>query len=171
MNLSAHQVTVKGEVVKMGPTEFRLLELFMNHPDRAFDRSAVAGQGLGQKRLRGGANRGCPRAASAQGTEAFWRPHCHPDRPRSRLSVFSALIDEAESPGTLSAHRPWPSWRFWLAGCPVLTAGRSFSCPSSGPWASTASASCWPVGPNARSAAPQANRSPGSGSPCPSTSL
>jgi len=41
MNLAAHQVTVNGEVVKMGPTEFRLLELFMNHPERAFDRSQL----------------------------------------------------------------------------------------------------------------------------------
>lgn len=41
MNLAAHQVTVNGEPVKMGPTEFRLLELFMNNPDRAFDRSQL----------------------------------------------------------------------------------------------------------------------------------
>lgn len=41
MNLAAHQVTVRGEVVKMGPTEFRLLELFLSNPDRAFDRSQL----------------------------------------------------------------------------------------------------------------------------------
>jgi two-component system phosphate regulon response regulator PhoB len=41
MNLAAHQVTVRGEVVKIGPTEFRLLELFMSNPDRAFDRSQL----------------------------------------------------------------------------------------------------------------------------------
>lgn len=41
MNLAAHQVSIDGGVVKMGPTEFRLLELFMNHPDRAFDRSQL----------------------------------------------------------------------------------------------------------------------------------
>ncbi len=41
MNLAAHQVTVQGEVVKMGPTEFRLLEMFMSNPDRAFDRSQL----------------------------------------------------------------------------------------------------------------------------------
>jgi two-component system phosphate regulon response regulator PhoB len=41
MNLAAHQVSVNGEIVRMGPTEFRLLELFMNHPDRAFDRSQL----------------------------------------------------------------------------------------------------------------------------------
>jgi two-component system phosphate regulon response regulator PhoB len=41
MNLTAHQVSVDGKPVRMGPTEFRLLELFMNHPDRAFDRAQL----------------------------------------------------------------------------------------------------------------------------------
>jgi two-component system phosphate regulon response regulator PhoB len=41
MNLAAHQVAVHGQVIRIGPTEFRLLELFMNHPDRAFDRSQL----------------------------------------------------------------------------------------------------------------------------------
>jgi two-component system phosphate regulon response regulator PhoB len=41
MNLTAHQVTIRGEAVKLGPTEFRLLELFLNHPDRVFDRSQL----------------------------------------------------------------------------------------------------------------------------------
>ncbi|MCB1686485.1 MAG: phosphate regulon transcriptional regulator PhoB [Pseudomonadales bacterium] len=41
MNLTAHQVTIDGAVVKIGPTEFRLLELFMGNPDRAFDRSQL----------------------------------------------------------------------------------------------------------------------------------
>jgi two-component system phosphate regulon response regulator PhoB len=34
-------VTVNGEVVRMGPTEFRLLELFMSHPDQAFNRTQL----------------------------------------------------------------------------------------------------------------------------------
>lgn len=41
MNLAAHQVAVHGQVIRIGPTEFRLLELFMKHPDRAFDRSQL----------------------------------------------------------------------------------------------------------------------------------
>lgn len=41
MNLTAHMVTVAGEPVRLGPTEFRLLELFMSHPDRAFDRAQL----------------------------------------------------------------------------------------------------------------------------------
>jgi two-component system phosphate regulon response regulator PhoB len=41
LNLDKHQVSINGQRVKVGPTEFRLLELFMNHPDRAFDRSQV----------------------------------------------------------------------------------------------------------------------------------
>lgn len=41
MDLAAHQVRIGGEDVKLGPTEFRLLEQFMIHPDRAFDRSQL----------------------------------------------------------------------------------------------------------------------------------
>ena len=41
MDLNAHQVSINGEPVKLGPTEFRLLELFMNQPERAFDRSQL----------------------------------------------------------------------------------------------------------------------------------
>lgn len=41
MDLAAHEVSAHGTMVKIGPTEFRLLELFMNHPGRAFDRSQL----------------------------------------------------------------------------------------------------------------------------------
>ena len=41
MDTAAHQVTVSGTAVEMGPTEFRLLELFLNQPERAFDRSQL----------------------------------------------------------------------------------------------------------------------------------
>ncbi len=41
MDLNAHQVTIQGQRVKLGPTEFRLLELFLNHPERAFDRAQL----------------------------------------------------------------------------------------------------------------------------------
>ncbi|MFV2090648.1 MAG: phosphate regulon transcriptional regulator PhoB [Pseudomonadales bacterium] len=41
MDLAAHRVTIEGALVKLGPTEFRLLELFLNHPDRVFDRSQL----------------------------------------------------------------------------------------------------------------------------------
>lgn len=44
MNLVAHQVTVHGEPVKMGPKEFRLLELFMKHPNQAFNRMQLLDQ-------------------------------------------------------------------------------------------------------------------------------
>ncbi|MFU8816164.1 MAG: phosphate regulon transcriptional regulator PhoB [Pseudomonadales bacterium] len=41
LNLTAHQLTVGGTAVRLGPTEFRLLEHFMTHPGRAFDRSQL----------------------------------------------------------------------------------------------------------------------------------
>jgi two-component system phosphate regulon response regulator PhoB len=41
LDLNAHQASFRGERLKLGPTEFRLLELFMTNPDRAFDRSQL----------------------------------------------------------------------------------------------------------------------------------
>ena len=41
LELNAHQLLINGTPVKIGPTEFRMLELFMTHPGRAFDRSQL----------------------------------------------------------------------------------------------------------------------------------
>lgn len=41
LDLEAHQLLVNGEVVHIGPTEFRLLEFFMANPERAFDRNTL----------------------------------------------------------------------------------------------------------------------------------
>jgi two-component system, OmpR family, phosphate regulon response regulator PhoB len=41
LDLSAHELTVGGKPVRLGPTEFRLLEHFMTNPNRAFDRSQL----------------------------------------------------------------------------------------------------------------------------------
>ncbi len=41
LDLNSHRVTIEGELVHVGPTEYRLLELLMRHPDRAFDRSQL----------------------------------------------------------------------------------------------------------------------------------
>ena len=38
LDTRAHSVRVGDQTVSLGPTEFRLLELLMRHPDRAFDR-------------------------------------------------------------------------------------------------------------------------------------
>ena len=37
----SHRVSANGETLKMGPTEFRLLQVFMSHHDRAFSRSQL----------------------------------------------------------------------------------------------------------------------------------
>lgn len=37
----AHRVTVKGEPLKLGPTEYRMLEFFMAHPERAYSREQL----------------------------------------------------------------------------------------------------------------------------------
>lgn len=41
LDLKSHQLLIRGEPVKLGPTEFRLLELFMSSPNRAFDRAQL----------------------------------------------------------------------------------------------------------------------------------
>ena len=41
LDLNAHKLSVNDGAVKIGPTEFRLLELFMRNPDRAFGRSQL----------------------------------------------------------------------------------------------------------------------------------
>ncbi|MBA4503609.1 phosphate regulon transcriptional regulator PhoB [Marinobacterium marinum] len=37
----SHRVTADGQPVDLGPTEFRLLQFFMTHPDRAYSRSQL----------------------------------------------------------------------------------------------------------------------------------
>ena len=37
----AHRVTAGGELVELGPTEFRLLRFFMGHPERVFSRGQL----------------------------------------------------------------------------------------------------------------------------------
>jgi two-component system phosphate regulon response regulator PhoB len=41
LDLVGHELTVNGRAVRLGPTEFRLLEHFMTHPGRAFDRTQL----------------------------------------------------------------------------------------------------------------------------------
>jgi len=41
LDLESHQLLINNEVVHLGPTEFRLLELFMANPERAFDRNSL----------------------------------------------------------------------------------------------------------------------------------
>ena len=41
LDTTAHRLTVSGQAVRLGPTEFRLLELLMSNPNRAFDRSQL----------------------------------------------------------------------------------------------------------------------------------
>ncbi|HSH30048.1 MAG TPA: winged helix-turn-helix domain-containing protein, partial [Thiohalobacter sp.] len=38
---AGHRVSVGGEALEMGPTEFRLLHFFMTHPERVFSRSRL----------------------------------------------------------------------------------------------------------------------------------
>ncbi len=44
----AHMVTVEGEALAMGPTEFRLLHFFMSHPERVYSREQLLDNVWGQ---------------------------------------------------------------------------------------------------------------------------
>ncbi len=41
MDLAAHRVTRNGKAIRLGPTEYRLLQLFMERPDRVFSREQL----------------------------------------------------------------------------------------------------------------------------------
>ena len=41
MDPASHSVSIEGEPVSLGPTEYRLLEFFLNHPNRAYTRNQL----------------------------------------------------------------------------------------------------------------------------------
>lgn len=41
LDTASHRVTVKGETVKLGPTEYKILLFFMEHPERVFSRTQI----------------------------------------------------------------------------------------------------------------------------------
>jgi two-component system phosphate regulon response regulator PhoB len=41
LDRAAHRVTARGRALALGPTEYRLLEFFMTHPDRAYSREQL----------------------------------------------------------------------------------------------------------------------------------
>jgi two-component system phosphate regulon response regulator PhoB len=41
LDVGGHRVTAQGQSVEMGPTEFRLLEFFMTHPERVYSRGQL----------------------------------------------------------------------------------------------------------------------------------
>jgi len=41
LDASSHRVTVNDQTVNLGPTEYRLLEFFMTHPERVYSRSQL----------------------------------------------------------------------------------------------------------------------------------
>ena len=41
LDQTSHRITINGETIRVGPTEYRLLELLMRHPDRVFERNQL----------------------------------------------------------------------------------------------------------------------------------
>ena len=50
IDLVSHRVTVEGKNIKIGPTEYRLLELLMRNPDRVFERDQLLDRVWGRSR-------------------------------------------------------------------------------------------------------------------------
>lgn len=49
LDLTSHRFTVAGEEVKLGPTEFKLMQFFMSHSDRVFTRMQLLDQVWGEQ--------------------------------------------------------------------------------------------------------------------------
>jgi two-component system phosphate regulon response regulator PhoB len=41
LDTHSHRVSARGELIEMGPTEFRLLQFFMAHPERVYSRTQL----------------------------------------------------------------------------------------------------------------------------------
>lgn len=48
MDLAAHRVTRNGRAIRLGPTEYRLLQLFLERPDRVFSREQLLDKAWGR---------------------------------------------------------------------------------------------------------------------------
>ena len=57
LDAASHRVSASGRPVKLGPTEFRLLEFLMTHPDRVYSRAHLLDRVWGRQCLRGRAHR------------------------------------------------------------------------------------------------------------------
>ena len=44
LNANTHRVTIFGEEINIGPTEFKLLQFFMSHPERVYSRNQLIDQ-------------------------------------------------------------------------------------------------------------------------------
>ncbi|MDH5231899.1 MAG: phosphate regulon transcriptional regulator PhoB [Gammaproteobacteria bacterium] len=49
IDLQAHRVSASGQAIDLGPTEFKLLVFFMQHPDRVFSREQILNQVWGHQ--------------------------------------------------------------------------------------------------------------------------
>ena len=73
MHLAAHRVQRNGRPIHLGPTEFRLLEFFMQHPGRVFSREELLDAVWGPRHPRRAAHGGRAYPSPAQVLEWRWR--------------------------------------------------------------------------------------------------
>ncbi len=100
-----HRVYRADKVLKLGPTEFRLLTTFMEKPSPGVEPRTTAGPGLGPRHLCRYPHGRCPHRPAAQGAVPVRRrrPPAHRARRRLRLGVTRPV---ARSQNHLTRVRP-----------------------------------------------------------------
>ena len=122
MDLTAHKVTRGGRATHLGPTEFRLLRHFMEHPGRVFLARAIARFGLGPRCLCRAAHGRRAYPAPAQGAGRGAVAGRDPHGPLGRLRDGVAIAAKARAampdrqPGGRAFRQPPPARRRACAG-------------------------------------------------------
>ncbi len=88
----AHRLERRGLELQLGPTEYRLMNFFMEHPRRVFLARAIAGCGLGQWQRDRGTHRGRAYPPPAQGHCGGESARSDPHRPFRRICAGAGLI-------------------------------------------------------------------------------
>ena len=86
-----HRVARSGRPIDLGPTEYRLLEFFLEHPGRVFSREQLLDSSLGPRHLHRRAHRRCSHRAAAQAAQPRRRAGSDPHRARRGLRAGRAF--------------------------------------------------------------------------------
>ena len=89
LDVRSLRVTAGEQPVHLGPIEFKMLNLFMTHPERVLSRVADRRPGVAHQRPRGRADGGRARQAPAPGPGADGPRRVHPDGAGRRLPALA----------------------------------------------------------------------------------
>ena len=100
------RVARSGRPIDLGPTEYRLLEFFLEHPRPRVQPRAIAGQRLGPRHLYRRTHGGCAHRPLAQIAQSRPRAGSDPDRARRRVRAGRPVRE-----GGVNLHRTWSTLR------------------------------------------------------------